>query len=71
MKLSVWMQENNRRTGEVAIILGVSEETITSWKFCRSTPQLRHMLKIKAMTGGQVGPADFPPTHDRRAKVVK
>ena len=68
MNLNEWMKENKKRTSEVSIILGVSEETVVSWKFARSTPQFRHMIKIKAMTEGKVGPADFPPTHDRRPR---
>jgi len=68
MSLLDWMQKNNRSTSAVAQIVGVSDETVVSWKMGRSTPQFRHMVKIKAMTSGEVDESCFPPTHDRRSK---
>ena len=70
MTLLEWMKENKKRTADVAIIVGASEETVVSWKMGRSTPQLRFMIKIKAMTKGIVNESSFPPTHDRRPRIL-
>ena len=66
MLLAKWLKDNAMSNMEFSKKLGVSVETTRSWAHARSTPQFRHMLKIKRLTKGEIDEKSFPPTHNRR-----
>lgn len=70
MLLAKWLKDNAMSSMEFSKRMGVSIETARSWAYARSTPQFRHMLKLKRLTKGEVDETAFPPTHSRR-KVEK
>jgi hypothetical protein len=68
MLLAKWLRDNEVTVMEFGKRVGVSVETVRDWAYGRSTPQIRHMLKVKKLTKGDVDETSFPPTHSRRKR---
>ena len=58
-KLMDWRRKHRMSRRELAEQLGVTVETVRRWEAGLRVPRPATMARIRAVTGGRVGPGDF------------
>jgi DNA-binding transcriptional regulator YdaS (Cro superfamily) len=68
MRLSQWLEQNNRTHAELADAIGnVTAEAVRLWAAGNRMPDTKNVVRIEAVTNGEVTVSDL---HEARAEKL-